>query len=494
MHRLLSRAVLATLVAVILPFAAIGTGPVNAGPAYMVGKAALSDFNTTLTGTTADGKHTVAINVNWDSLIKTHVNLVVSVDKGTGSLSALNGSSYTFTLPIKDFTLTANSAILDTHTDLGKFGHITAHWTYVTKSETTTCFSVSTTQHVIAAGSATFNLSFPCDGAIAGKISGSNVDSDNATQSSEGSRSSAYNGLPSLLFTAATAQHTSKGIDLEIGAYQFGSQGNIVYVSIGAGNGGNDATSSTSTNAATGLTSTEFGLTQYSHFASDTLTRGSLTTGQNPAASLHYKGILGTANLVWHDKSGGNFSITMQGNCLNKALTGDAAKASIVFSTQQATLSGSANVKTCVADTATFASTDSGGVISTHKGTAPAGGTTIPGAPTPTPGTGGGTSVGTGNFAVSNITPANGATGVSTSPTISVTFSGAPGKTVEVILIQANNPAGVVMLPPPSVSGNTITTTPATPLTANTEYKLTVVAQGAAGGFVTSNTTFTTGN
>jgi hypothetical protein len=295
------------------------------------------------------------------------------------------------------------------------------------------------------------------------------------------------------LFTAVTAQHTGKGIDLVIGAYQFGSLGNIVYVSIGAGNGGNDATSSTSTNAATGLTATEFGLTQYSHFASDKLNPGSLTTGQNPAASLRYKGALGTANVVWHSKAGGNFSITMQGNCFDKALTGDAAKASIVFSTQQATLSGSANVKTCAADSATFGSTDTGGVISTHKGTAPAGGTTIPGVPTPTPGTGG-TSVGTGNFALNSITPANGATGVSTSPTISVTFSGAPGKTVEVILIQADNPAGVVMLPPPTVSGNTITTTPATPLTANTGYKLTVVAQGAAGGFVTSNTTFTTGS
>ena len=31
-------------------------------------------------------------------------------------------------------------------------------------------------------------------------------------------------------------------------------------------------------------------------------------------------------------------------------------------------------------------------------------------------------------------------------------------------------------------------------LTANTEYKLMVVAQGATGGFVTSNTTFTTGS
>ncbi len=495
MHRFLSRAALAAFIAVIILFAAIGTGPVSAGPVYMVGKASLSNFNTTLTGTTSDGKHTVAINVNWDSLIKTHVNVVVSVDKGTGSLSALNGSSYTFTLPVKDFTLTANSATLDTHTDLGKFGHITAQWTYVTKSETTTCFSVSTTQHVIAAGSATFNLSFPCDGAIAGKISGSNIDSDNATHSSEGSGSSAYSGLPSLLFTAVTAQHTSKGIDLEIGAYQFGSLGNIVYVSIGAGNGGNDATSSTATNAATGLTSTEFGLTQYSHFASDKLSSGSLTTGQNPAANLRYKGVLGTANVVWHSKSGGNFSVTMQGNCLNKALTGDAAKQSIVFSTQQATLTGSANVKTCVADTATFGSTDTGGVLSTHKGTAPAGGATIPGVPTPpASGAGGGGSVSTGGFAVSSVTPANGATGVSTSPTISVTFSSAPGTTVVFILTPSTNPAGTMVLQP-TVSGNTATATPSAPLTANTLYNLRITATGAtAGAIVSSATTFTTGS
>ncbi|MGH2344005.1 MAG: hypothetical protein ACRDG4_02185, partial [Chloroflexota bacterium] len=366
MRRFLRRAATAAFVTLALPLATLGTGSATAAPAAMMGKASLSDFNTTLTGKTSDGKHTVAINVDWTSLIKTHVDVEISVDQGTGSLSALNGSSYTYTLPAHDFTLTSTSASLDTHGDLGKVGHITAHWTYVSKAETSNCFGSSTAQHVIASGSATFNLSFPCDGKVSGQISGNNVDSDSATSTSEGNSTSGFSGLPSLYFMAVTAEHSSGGVDLDVGAYQFGGLGKFVYVSVGAGNGGNDDTSN---NAKTGLTTAEFGLTQYSHFASDKLNSGVLTTGKNPAASLNYSGSLCKANIVWHAKSGKAFNMTMQGSCLNKALTGSDAKAAVVFSTQEATVTGSAKIKACVSAGATFGAHDTGGVINTRKGT-----------------------------------------------------------------------------------------------------------------------------
>ena len=495
-RRIVSRVLIAVCSIVAFIMASLGVGAsatTQAAPTQLVGQASsLTDFNTTLTGSASDHTHTVAINVSWDSMIKTHVNVEISVYRGVGSLSHLNGSSYTFTLPVRDFTLTGNSASLDTHGDLGHVGHVSAHWTYTTKPNTSNCFGLSGGQHVIATGSATFNLSFPCDGSFSGQISGNNVDSDSATSSSAGKSNSAYSGLPSLFFTAVTAQHSSKGIDLEVLAYQFSGLGNFVFVSLGAGTSGN--ISSTANSAAAGLTQAEFGLTQYSHFATDTLKPGALTTGTNPVASLNYSGSLGAANIVWHAKSGGNsaFTMTMQGSCLNKALTGAQANTSVVFSTQEVSLSGSASVKTCMADKATFGSGDSGGMIHTHKGTAPAPGA---GAGSGTgSGPGSGTSISSGSFAVSSASPADGATGVSLSAAISVTFNAPPGKVAQIILAEANNPAGVVMLPPPTISGNTITSAPPTPLKPNTQYKETVVAQGAAGGFVSYTTTFTTGS
>jgi len=471
--------------------ASIGVGAssvAQAAPTQLVGRASsLTDFTTTLTGPTADHKHTVGINVGWDTLTNTHVNVEVFVYRGIGTLSALNGSSYTFTLPARDFTLSNNSASLDTHADLGHYGHISAHWTYTTKPNTSNCFGVSGGQRVIATGSATFNLSFPCDGSYSGQISGNSIDSDSAGSSSAGKSNSAYSGLPSLFFTADLAhQHSSKGIDLEVIAYQLGSLGNFVFVSVGGGNGGTPS-------SPTGSVAT--GLTQYAHFASDTLKPGAFSTGTTPVASLNYSGSLGTANIVWHAKGGNNsaFSMTMQGSCLNTALTGAQANTSVVFSTQETSLSGSANLKTCVADKATFGSGDSGVVIQTHKGTAPGSGGSGTGSGSGSS-SGSGTSISSGSFAVSSATPANGATGVSLSAAISVTFNAPPGKVAQIILTEANNPAGVVMLPPPTVSGNTITSTPPAPLKPNTQYKETVIAQGAAGGFVSYIATFTTGS
>lgn len=469
---------MALFTAVVFPLAALGTGPGQAASLHAAGQAGLTTFYTTLMGPTADGKHVVTIGVNWNTAASTSVELTVTVNAkvGTSTLSGLNGSSYTFTLPASDLSLGAGTASLDTHKHLGKYGRVTAHWTFVTKSETTNCFISATSQHVIASGSASFNLTFPCEGSVSGQISGNNIDATNPG-SSQGRGSNSAQGLPSIYFTAASAIKTTKTSDFVVGAYSLSNLGSLLFVTIGSHAAGQNA----------------MGLTDASHFATDKLANGALTNSTG-SETLHYQGSLGNAALTWK-ASGSPFSLSLQGRCLSASLPSAQASSTIAFSSQQAAVSGSAKLTACVSQSATFGAGDTGALISTHKGTAP---TTpaVPGAPgaTPPAGTGSGTTISTGSFAVSSATPADGATGVPTNTAISVTFNAAPGKVAQIILTEANNPTGVVMLPPPTVNGSTITSTPPTPLQPNTEYKETVVAQGAAGGFVSYTATFTTGS
>ncbi|HVA91985.1 MAG TPA: Ig-like domain-containing protein [Chloroflexota bacterium] len=491
MRRSMFRAILVAFTLLALPIASIGAGnrpSAHAAPAQISGRASsLTDFNTTLSGPTSDGKHMVSINVDWAQIESSHVNVEISVGKGTSLQSGITGSTYNFTLPVRDFQLGQGTASLDTHKDLGAYGHVSANWTFVTKNEATTlgCFGSSNTQHLIASGSATFTLSFPCDGSFTGKLSGTNLDSDVVapSNSSNNGKNSSFNGLAGIYFSAASAQKSIKSGDLAVGAYTFGNLGSFIYVSLGAGNVGNSGSV-----GGNGLTAAEFGLTQYSHFASDKLSSGAFTSSAT-GASLTYSGVLGKAKISWKG-TGSPFSISMVGHCLSSSLPSSQANSTVVMSSQEASVSGSAKVTACATERVTFASGDTGALINTHKGAASAPSTGAGAAG----GTGSGPSISGGSFSVSSATPANGATGVSTTAAISVTFSGAPGKVVEIILTEANNPAGIVMLPPPTVNGNTITSTPPTPLKPNTEYKETVVAQGAAGGFVNYTATFTTGS
>ncbi len=488
MRRIVSRAVIIALSLLAFPITSIGTGvhpTASAAPTQLVGRAsALTDFNTTLFGPASDGKHTVSINVDWSTVLASQVDVRITIGKGTSLQSGVSGSTYTFTLPASDFHLGAGTASLDTQKDLGAFGHITAQWTFVTKNESNAvnCFGTSSSQHLIASGSADFKLSFPCAGSLSGKIAGTNIDSAAVTPTGSGNvNRSSFNGLSSIYFSGASASQSSKGLDLSVGAFSFGGQSNFLYVTVGAGNSAN-----ANQVAGNGLTTSKFGLTNYSHFASDKLASGAFTSTPG-SASLNYRGALGTAQITWKGK-GSPFSLTMQGQCLSSSLTGAQATTTVVLASQEASLSGSAKVTACLSDKAGFRSTDTGTLINTHKGTTPAAGAGSG------PGAGAGPSISSGSFAVSSATPTDGATGVSTSAAISVTFNAAPGKVAQIILTEANNPTGIVMLPPPTVSGNTITSTPPTPLKPNTQYKETVVAQGAAGGFVSYTATFTTGS
>jgi hypothetical protein len=437
------------------------------------------NFDTTLSGLTADKKNNVSVEVaNNPGTSKVSVTISVNGSQTQG----LAGSTYQFDLPASDLVITATGAKLDTHKDLGKYGRITAQWTYTSRAKTiqgaNNCSpGVSTTvTRTLATASAKLSLTFPCDGAVNAQLHAKNVDIDSgaapATSSNTGSRA-----LSSIYFTGAFATRNTKAGQLGVGAYKMTNGPSLFFVSIG-----------TSSTAAVGLVNS-------THFASDKLPSNGLTTGANPAATLQYRGTLGSAKLQFA-RSGQSFSFTSSGACVYPgASAADQAK-SVTLSTLQASVSGPVNLVACTTAKTTFGSGDTGVLISTSAAAA--------NAPTPTPLPGGvatpitvPTIPSTGGMTVVKLTPADGATGVSTTAPISVTLSAAPkNNQVTMILTEVNNPAGVVVLPPPTYDPATMTatTTPLAPLTPNTQYKLTLVAVGAAGGFVSSSTTFTTGS
>jgi Bacterial Ig-like domain len=444
------------------------------GAAIHAGANGVLDFDTTLTGLTSDKKDNVSVEVARNPGTKT-VEVTISVNG-----SQTQGSTYKFDLPSSDLVVNGKGAKLDTHKHLGAYGHITAQWIYTSKSKTiegsNSCTPgiSSTVTRILATGSAQLSLSFPCDGNISAQLHGKNLDIDNGNAPGANSRATTNRGLTSIYFTGAFATRNTKTGRIGVGAYQMTGGPSLFFVSIG-----------TSSTATTGLVSS-------THFASDTLPANGLTTGTNPAATLQYSGALGSATLQFTGK-GQSFSFTESGACVDpSASTADQAK-SVSLSTSQTAVSGPVNLVACTTAKTTFGAGDSGVLISTSPATTTA--------PTAVPGT---TPIvvptiptRSGTMSVVKLTPADGATGVSTSTPISVTLSATPKNgQVTMILMEADNPAGVVVLPPATYDPGTMTatTTPATPLTANTKYKLTLVAVGASGGFVSSSTTFTTGS
>jgi hypothetical protein len=81
---------------------------------------------------------------------------------------------------------------------------------------------------------------------------------------------------------------------------------------------------------------------------------------------------------------------------------------------------------------------------------------------------------------VTSSSPANCATGVSTTPAISVTFSAAPGNVVLMLmqLDASGQPAGQPMMLTPQVSGTTISATPPSTLQSGTVYQLMITQMG----------------
>lgn len=462
MQRRLALRLGAALIAggILLPAYARTTSSAAAGAA----QASTITFHTQLTGPTADGKHTVSLDVSQNSILDKKVKLRIDVFSGS-LMHGFAGSSYSFSLPAGDLLVRGGSATLDTHNDLGAYGRVTAQWSYTVvpprAGATNPCTGSADASgsHLIVSGHAMLALTFPCDGAVNATLSGSNIDVDTGTLSAQ-SRS-AMGLLQSVYFTALNASKTTATGSLDVAAYQFGPGQAEILASV---------TASNKTGAA---------LTDATHYASDQLPAGALAIGK-PTSTLRYKGNLGSATLT----------VTANGQSYNTSLSAEcySGKASdrntrVSLASQSGSVRGTASLRACTAITATFGAGDTGIVLATNKGTGAGG-------------VGSGPSISSGSFSVVKTTPSDGATGVPTSGPISVTLSGAPkdGR-VNIILIPSGNSSGAVFVQGGTYnSGNRTFTAPlSSPLAANTKYRMTVVAQGAAGGFASVTINFTTG-
>jgi methionine-rich copper-binding protein CopC len=436
-----------------------------------------ADFDTRLTGFTTDKKHMVTLEVSR-SAGGGSVQITVAVD--SGQVQRATGSNYQFSVPGSDLVIDAKhgKASLDTHKHLGKYGHITVQWTYTSRATTVQipadpCLglaaSATTITRVLATGDAQLALTFPCEGVVSAQLHGTNVDIDNGAAPVSPS-SSSYPA--SVLFTDVVATRSSHTGSISVIAYKTKRGPSSLILSI-----------SNTLNATVGLLGT-------SHYATDTLAGSALTIDTRPLASLSYRGALGTANLVFSGK-GQSINATRPVRCINpNASKADLAK-NLSVQMAQATVSGPVNLTACNAVKTTFGKGDTGIVMTTSLSTAPV--ATPPAGASPVPGV---TPPSTGSMSIVKTDPADGVTGVPTNVTFNITLSAAPAADAKVLMVLTapSDPTATQMLQP-TVSGTTVTATPAQSLKANTQYKLQVVIMGAAGSMpVTASITFTTGS
>ncbi|MDB5058880.1 MAG: hypothetical protein JWO59_2352 [Chloroflexi bacterium] len=445
-------------------------------------------FDTTISGITSDKHHVVSVEVQRNDANHTVV-LTITVHGSKTQKGA--SSSYQFSLPAGDLTVTRNlhprTAHLDTHQHLGQYGHITASWTYGTKGATLQTFNASgctaigaasttTITRFIASGSAMLDLTFPCEGAIRAQLKGTNLNIDSGQALALALNGDGIQGLgANLYFTTTAALRRTGTKQIVVGGFKISNGPASIFVS-----------TSTDTHAATGLVNT-------THIASDAMPAGGLSNPTSSSAKLVYNGVLGSANLTF-SRAGQSVSVNRAAGCVNPQASDKATLVSV--QTAGGDVAGSASLAACGTVAVTFHAGDVGIVAVTGAPSASTSVTPVVTAPTPVPGNGGAI-VSIGGLGITSISPTNGATGVSTSPIIHAIFTGTlePNK-ITVLLIEAGNPAGIVMLPPPTLdaASNSISTTPAIALKPNTSYKLLVSALNSSGGMTSSNSTFTTGS
>jgi hypothetical protein len=482
--RSLCLAALLSIATAVLPLPSRSLG--HAAP--HVAASSTVSFDTTISGITSDKHHVVSVEVQrYDA---NHTVILTITIHGSKSLKGTS-SIYQFSLPAGDLTVTRNlhprMAHLDTHQHLGQYGHITASWTYGTKGATLQTFNASgcaaigaapttTVTRFIASGSATLDLTFPCEGAIRAQLKGANLNIDSGQALALALSGGSIPGLGSNLYFTTTAALRRTGTkQIVVGGFKIGNGPASIFVS-----------SSTDTHAATGLVST-------THIASDTMPASSLSNPTATSAKLVYNGVLGTANLTFA-RAGQSVNVNRAAGCVNPQASDKATLVSV--QTTAGGVAGSASLAACGTVAVTFHTGDMGIVAVVGAPSASTSVTPVVTAPTPASGNGGAI-VSIGGLGITSISPANGTTGVSTSPVIRAIFTGTLElDKVTVLLIEAGNPAGIVMLPPPTLdaASNSISTTAAIALKPNTMYKLLVSALNNTGGMTSSNSTFTTGS
>jgi hypothetical protein len=460
-----------------------------------------TSFDTTIAGLTTDKHHKVAVEVQRNDTTHT-VLLTITVQsvKGAGPTSSV----YQFNMPAADLTVTANvrshimlTAVLDTHQDLGQYGHITATWTYGVKGTTLQVFdSANCLQWNVApptpitrsgaSGSATLDLTFPCEGAIRAQLQGANLNIDRGRAPTIDPSQGGFHGLgANPYFTLALAGYRAGGV----AAVRITNGPTLLFVS-------------TSSPIGQGAGSTgRMGLVAYSHSAIDTMPADGLTNPTAHTTDIVYSGVLGSASL--HLARSGLVSHTRQtAGCLNPEVSETEQSTPIAQQETLGTVTGTISLAVCGTLAHTFHSNnhdDFGGVVITSDPNLAPSVTAVLPAATPVPGIGSGTSanVSSGGLAIISLSPADGATGVSPSPVIRATFSGTPDPSqVTFLLMESVNPTAMVMLPAPTfnAASNSDVTAPAGALKPHTAYRLVISATNSSGGVAGSISTFTTGS
>jgi hypothetical protein len=464
-----------------------------------------SDFDTTLTGSSTPvlhgQKYMVTLQVTRQPGDKT---VQLSISLNAGGLTNIKGSSYTFMIPAKDLTVSAGkSASLDTRKDLGAYGRITAKWTFTPSTAATptatptadACNPYATgggnITRINASYTATISLNFPCEHAVQGTLAGT-TEIDNGGIPATSSSTS----VSSLTYKAAMASQAATKQTISVIGYRMGDGSGTIMVSV-----------TLPSNASTGLTNSQ-------HFAMDKIVApASSLSIANSTATIAYSGVLGSAKLAFNGR-GSPYSLSRPVKCYNpNASKADLAK-SVQTSISQATVSGPVNMTACVPVKTTFVlpdpkkgvTGDTGTIISmvltsqpsssipTVAVTPPAGTTPVAGQNTPTTGAG-------GTVTVTSSTPANGATGVSLTPSFSITLSAAPPGPMMMVVMPAASPTGMSgmkpVMPVPATfdSSNTAagTLAPGMTLDPNTQYQLQLRSLTNPTGAPVATVTFTTG-
>jgi len=435
-----------------------------------------SDFATSLSGTipgrNQGASRTVQLEVRRSSDDKV-VQLAIEVSNSAGTA----GSTYTFSVPATDLVVGSSSASLDTHQDLGTYGHISVQWTMPHQADQieipgNPCYgtAATTATHLVASATARLDLSLPCEGVVNATLSdadldlysGQDVDLPQSNPSAD----------QSIYYTSVTATKSlAAGKGLVVNATKSSKAARITL-----------SVNSSST--------AEMGLTGSSEFAGDTLPLAGLSTGTNhagqPATTLTYHGTLGSVSL---DFTGAGEAITASdpGRCVNP----NAAKADLskMVGEQQtrAAVEGSVNLTaaaTCSALQTTFGAGDRGMVFvfgppSLSSSAAPPGTSDVLPAQ------------GKGDVPdIEAISPAPGSS-LAAARSITVTFA-RPLPAQAYLVIMLKGPSGAVALSEPVVSASSATVTigSSAALQPGT-YTLDVSATSGSGGQVFYEGTYT---
>jgi hypothetical protein len=467
-----------------------------------------TSFDTTIAGLTTDKHHRVAVEVQRGDT--TQIVLLTITVQSVKAASAGRGI-YQFSVPAADLTVTTNArspskltAVLDTHQDLGQYGHISATWTYGVKGTPLQIFDpancllgnialAATITRTDASGSATLNLTFPCEGAIQAQLQGANLAIDRGRALAIASSLDGIPGLGATLsFTLALADYQTSTNQVGVAGVRIKNGPTLLVVLTSSP----PTQPGQSTRVPAGI-----GLVGTIHSAVVTMPADALTNPTAHSTDIVYSGVLGSANLHLA-QSGTVFHYRQTVGCLNPEVSETDKGRSVAEQGNSAAVTGSISLAACGTITHTFPSNGSpyaGGVVTTSgPNRAPAVTAVLP-ASTPVPGIGSGASanVGTGGLAIIGVSPADGATGVSTSPIIRAIFSGTPDPSqVTFLLMESVSPTAMVMLPAPTFNAgsDSSATTPAVALKPNTAYRLVISATNSSGGVAGSISTFTTGN